>query len=518
MEDSGSEPFLRSPPRSNTSTPLRRVPAIGYGSPLLNVPGEEILNASFMSSTGSTVRVEITDAEEGVHPSTAAALRCCKQQVLRPYWRLLCLIGWRAFGREAIYYSRCWKCINVIYPFFIILLLLFTYTYQVLACQGRLDVDGAVTVNPYLTAYILPSQSCSVILHYYYFIDSVVTNDTNSLETSSALTVIRSPVIQLYNDNDSTPHCYHIFTTYIIPDVLHLIAFVMGLWIFRLCENEELNALIEHVYLQASPLQTGSITQANMIRSMRLILILGGVWIVSTLVLHGMFLAAFDIFNTVVFDVYYGNVWHYVILGVQAIGILVVNSINTAIVINYAAQCEMLIYYIVALDTRLQEKSSDLRVVMQDILRVRQSISRLNGPIARMTSLCVVNFAELTVIGLCLLILNKFTETLVWLYRGFFVLVWIVYLLFPLIQAARLNSHCERFKHAALEVRVFGYQNCTVEDLDSFLLFLSSTKFSAKLFHIPVKPSYLLGITVLSTFTMLILLQTGVIGESHLFF
>ncbi|XP_070539286.1 uncharacterized protein [Ptychodera flava] len=397
--------------------------------------GEEMLHASFMSSTGSAVRVEITDAEESLLPSTAAALRRCKKQVLQPYWRLLSLIGWRAFGREIIFYSRWWKCINIIYPIFITLLLLFTYTYQVLACQGGIDINDPseiVTEAPLITR-----QSGKTV---------VQAPDNNSDTSSVAMTTplqgdlltVQSTTWIQTSPANLTPHCYHIFTSHVVPDILHFMAFCLGFLIFRVQENEELNALIEHTFLQASPLQTGSITQANMIKSMRCILIFGGIWTLSTLGLHGLFLGAFNVYKSALLKPLLGSAWHYVILAVQMIGILVLNSVNTAVVINYATQCEMLIYYISAIDTRLKEKTADLRVVMQDVLRVKQSISRLNGPIARMTSLCVVNFAELAIIGLCLLILNKFTEPMVWAYRSCFVLVWVMYLLFPLVQGRAL--------------------------------------------------------------------------------
>lgn len=44
-----------------------------------------------------------------------------------------------------------------------------------------------------------------------------------------------------------TEQCGHIATTYIIPDLLHLAAYLLGLWYFRLKENEQLYALMEKV-------------------------------------------------------------------------------------------------------------------------------------------------------------------------------------------------------------------------------------------------------------------------------
>ena len=42
--------------------------------------------------------------------------------------------------------------------------------------------------------------------------------------------------------------CTHIFSTYVVPDVLHFLAFLIGFYMFRIQESEGLHALIEKVY------------------------------------------------------------------------------------------------------------------------------------------------------------------------------------------------------------------------------------------------------------------------------
>ena len=39
--------------------------------------------------------------------------------------------------------------------------------------------------------------------------------------------------------------CEHIITTYIIPNFLHFVAYLMGLYYFRIQDNEQLYALME---------------------------------------------------------------------------------------------------------------------------------------------------------------------------------------------------------------------------------------------------------------------------------
>jgi len=41
--------------------------------------------------------------------------------------------------------------------------------------------------------------------------------------------------------------CEHVVTTYVIPNILHLVAFIMGFVHFRILENEHMYALMENV-------------------------------------------------------------------------------------------------------------------------------------------------------------------------------------------------------------------------------------------------------------------------------
>ena len=43
--------------------------------------------------------------------------------------------------------------------------------------------------------------------------------------------------------------CGHIVTTYILPSLMHLIAYILGFFYFRINENEQLYALMEKVFL-----------------------------------------------------------------------------------------------------------------------------------------------------------------------------------------------------------------------------------------------------------------------------
>ncbi|CAG2191220.1 unnamed protein product [Mytilus edulis] len=235
------------------------------------------------------------------------------------------------------------------------------------------------------------------------------------------------------------------------------------------------SAIRVDVFLQATPLSNRASSQHRMIKKLRLFQVLGALWVFSTLILQGMYEWAFD-FPKLIFFQATGKTVHWVLFCIELLGIMVLNSVSLAVVANYVTQCEMMLFYIRGLALRLQEKSSDLRIAMKDVLSVRQNLSVLNGPMARMTSLICVIFCELTIIGISILVLNKNDLPKIWLYRTFFPMVFFIMLCFPLFQAARVNSVCSRIIKIALEMRVFGYKGSSQLDLDSFMNFVSNTK------------------------------------------
>ncbi|XP_013403742.1 uncharacterized protein LOC106169005 [Lingula anatina] len=192
--------------------------------------------------------------------------------------------------------------------------------------------------------------------------------------------------------------CEHIITTYIIPNFLHFVAFVMGYFYFRIQDNEQLYALMEKVFLQAGPSQGKVASQSNMIKRLRLFLALGAVWVLAVMALQVLFVAVFGIDQRNVLS-RAGILGQWILFGIELVGIIIVNSVNLAVIINFATQCEMLIFFIKGISTKLQEKSMDLKSAMKDVLMVRHSIGSLNGPMSQMTSLAAIRFAELTIIA-----------------------------------------------------------------------------------------------------------------------
>lgn len=174
---------------------------------------------------------------------TTQTLKRCKSQVLKRYYSILCFIGWRPFYKED-FYKMPWiiTILNIIYPIIIISLLFFAYTYEVLTCQGKLNVakDSFITAIP-----IIPAHHTNKSI-----VDSLTTKSSNNLffnnkylsSTPGNLTI-----------NDSEQHkdreqCGHVFTTYIVPSVMHLASYILGFIFFRINENETLYAYEKILY------------------------------------------------------------------------------------------------------------------------------------------------------------------------------------------------------------------------------------------------------------------------------
>ncbi|CAL1533181.1 unnamed protein product [Lymnaea stagnalis] len=437
-----------------------------------------------LSRSGS-IRVEIQDlCNDGSFNFTTSTLRKCKQLVLRPYWGLLLFIGWRGFHKESMNSSRLvWRCINFLYPTFMILLLLYTYMYEILACEWKLNITTDSKILKTTTAKPL-------------------TTTRNHSHSSVTMSIIM-PAFETGGNMTNLGGvrnigCEHIVTTYFIPNLLHFLAYSLGLYYFRIQENEQLYALMEKVFLQATPLQARTASQQKMINKLRLFLIIGVMWVLLTVLLQCLYVWAFNFPKLPLFETI-GVSGYWILFSIELLGRTVFNSVILAIVMNYGTQCEMIKFYVRGLGLRLQEKSTDLKTAMKDLLMLRQSLSLLNGIISKMTSLAAVILAELTIIGVCILFLNEFDDPKVWAYRSFFPVIWALMLCFPLFQAARVNSICLRIQKISLEMRVFGYKGASILDLDSFLQFVSLTKLKAKLFHIPMLPSHLIFTGVVTT-------------------
>lgn len=456
------------------------------------------------------VKIEIDDIDNtSISNATTSQLKRCKKEVLKHYYSLLCFIAWRPLFKEDYYRMPCiWKLFNVFYPLLIIFLLFFVYTYEIITCEGRLNVVfdteyiQPFTMRPaFVRNTTQPNTTTTTTPAYEYnFFDSYLSTKTRKIDSNDSNKIFD------FDSGDSEEEkkrqCGHVITTYIVPSIMHFVAFIIGFIYFRISENEHLYALMEKVFLAVNNTMK-TVSQDKVIKRLKLFIFFGALWVVLAMSMQILQRLAFGFSQDI-----YKPYWLFLII--QATALVIMNSIYLAVVINHATQCELIIFFINELRTRLEEKSITLKEAMQQLLEVRLALGSLNSTVSKMTSLVALTFLEKVIIGTIILIMNKNNVICIWFYRVMFTFSWFIIFAFTIIQVARVNSKCHKFKQIALSSRVYGYGNSTREELDSFMLFVSNAKLRGKLFGVPLQPSYIIACVIIITFTAIVLLQSSV--------
>ncbi|CAF0848737.1 unnamed protein product [Brachionus calyciflorus] len=452
------------------------------------------------------VKIDIEDIDNtSVSNITTQSLKRCKSQVLKHYYNLLCFIGWRPFYKEHYYKTPFLiRILNFVYPVMIISLLFYSYAFDIQTCQAKLNLatdtvrpstlSPAFTKPQRLTTSSLITSSSQLVFSRLSQPSDFTTNKTHGIGSNLDL-----------DSKTNVDQCGHIITTYVLPSLMHLIAYIIGFIYFRINDNEQLYALMEKVFLAVN-VTLKTVSQDRVIKRLKIFILIGVFWVLSAMSMNILSRIAFG-FEKAIFE----PKWLAYVL--EALALLISNSVYLAVVINHATQCEMIIFYVNEIRTRLEEKSINLKDAMQQILDIRMSIGNLNSTVSKMTTLVALTFLEKFMIGLMILIINKNDELFAWIYRISFTLVWFSILAFTLLQVARLNSKCCKFKQIALSARVYGYHASNRDELDSFLLFISNAKLRAKLFGIPLRPALILGSLIVFTFGLIILFQTSIISR-----
>lgn len=410
-------------------------------------------------------------------------LQKCKRKMIDPYYKMLSLIAWRPFASNAVRFQSFWSCVNTIYPLIIITLLVGWYVARILTCQGRLNMDQ---LRPSTKTTSRPVTTISP-----------TSNLTNWSSLIPAQSVNKSYSDMTILDHPQPINCHHLFGIYIVPATLYFIAYVIGFYHFRVQECEGLYALMEKVYLQSSNPQR--ITQM-----LRLNLYLGFGWLLCATGLSVYFYYVFGLAATT--GIHKSQpIPQYGLAATLVIAECASNCVIVSVVTSHGSQCQLLKYYLDGIINRLEEKNTELRYIMKDILDVRQNLSRINGVLAFNTACVIFNISLMTLVGFMLLVTNRYPNF--WIYRSCFFVLWSAILAISVVQPARLTSRGAKLKDTALVIRVFGYHTHTQLDIDSFLTFLHLVDLKARLFTIPVKPPYLWGILVVATQVMILLLQ-----------
>lgn len=385
------------------------------------------------------------------------ALDNCKKVVLQPYLRLIKLVGWRQIQstKHDLEQPRYIKILNIAYPIVFFLLLTGTDITQQLTCFKRAEV--------------------------------IATTDLISCNRK-------------------------IITGTVVRDFLKLVIYLWGLYLFRYLEPEYLSKLIETAYINYSTGHNKD-THRKLITILRGFRIVGVLWIIFSFCTS--FMRAFSIrllgsSNATILvlnqslpentsrESYEGL--HYFLVIISLIGFIFFDLLYILVIINYVSQCQLIIFFIQSIITSVSNKAKSLVEATKDVYRVFEFLKILNGQLASMVSLCLYIFLPAMYFSwfngikyIAAVVPSQQMRVLGFFVAAFNIIQWTLIALTPIIQAARLTVACKELKYLGLVVssRPYTYTESKQETLDSFLLYTSSTNFTARLFGFSVYPKYI---------------------------
>ncbi|XP_064394658.1 uncharacterized protein LOC135341907 [Halichondria panicea] len=405
---------------------------------------------------------------------TAKALDTCKKTVLHPYLAFLKAIGWRRFHpkRYDLQPPKWLSAVNVVWPSFVCLLIVISCVTQVLSCFRRDSVPS----------------SLRLIFH--------------------------------HHDNLSVGHynisCKsHLLTTFIVPDLLLLSAFVYGLYIFRWVHTEQLSTLTETVFLGHID-RHGPYSHKRLTLTLQLLIAVGLLWIVLSLVnsivrVYVLHLLAQDTTIDLIQPLGGNNlVFRWILVVLTVGGFITLDIAYTAVVVNYAIQCQLLVYLLWSIGERVKSREWDIDQSVKEIHNGREFLSHLNSHLARATSLLLFIFAASSIQSVYgFYSTDESDHPQAGLLGIMASLQWILILTLPLVQAARVTKGCTKLKKSVSEVRSrpYSYKDTPQLDLDSLLNYTNGLNLSAKLVSVSMSPALVVAGFFLGAMLLFLLFQ-----------
>ncbi|XP_050361517.1 uncharacterized protein LOC126780884 isoform X1 [Nymphalis io] len=409
---------------------------------------------------------EITESPDTEYMSTSAILHYCKSKILLPYLKLLTIMGLRPVV-DVSNSSKYAICFSHFHSAQVAVFLCLGYILQYMACFRR-DRGFCYKLIPLAL--------------------------TSSLEYDAYKQV-----------------CYgNVAFTYIGPSVLHFIGFLYALYLFRISDNEQLQNLMERVFLLSSyaPQGTPTAKPKRLLRMLWFFIILSILWMCISLCSVNLMMAR----GTIMFR-WMESSSSEVILGLKIVLIIctfIHDMVQATVITSYCLQAQLLQAHLMFLKERLLNRTITPLNWMREIAEFRKLLKYLNNDLAPAVCLfTIVNVSWATSGIMWLLNLDKVdtgTEPI----AGISVLnqlLWISAVIVPFIQAARLSQECARTRGVGHELcaRPFLHRDTSAEDIGAVLAFAASLRLRAKLFHCPVSGRHmcvLLALAVVALFTL----------------
>lgn len=423
--------------------------------------------ASLSYSAGDITEITIHDTPS--HYSVTAVLNYCKSKILKPYLRLLCIVGLRPLSTHEN--QPCIEFFSYYYTCQVIFFMIIGYILQYMSCFRRDRGFG--------------------IKHF----------NKSQHENSTVPDMVF----------DRICHGSLLFS-YIIPHGLHLLGYMHALSTFRSSDDDQLPSLMERVFLALSNLSDGFMSQKKLVKMLWLFVTVSLIWMTLSFACINIMMA-----EAMIQFRWLENKPEYCLMLMKVFLIACTlwhDVIQATVISNYCLQAQLLTSYLQFLRAKILQHSLHPVEWMKDIGEFKKLLKYFNYQLA--PAVCIFSMTNMTFAISGFLWLLNFdpvdTDTfpiygISWLN----VLLWFLIAFAPFIQAARLTSACESIRTVGHEVRTrpFVHQTTPGNKLDSILLFSSSLRFRAKLFGVPIHARcVLLLLTLISVVTF-------VLGQLH---
>ncbi|XP_049867848.1 uncharacterized protein LOC126368028 isoform X2 [Pectinophora gossypiella] len=407
---------------------------------------------------------EITESPDTEYMSTSAILHYCKSKILLPYLKLLTIMGLRPVV-DASNSSKCAICLSHFHSTQVAVFMCLGYILQYMACFRR-DRGFCYKLVPLAL--------------------------TSSLEYETYKEV-----------------CYgNVTFTYIGPSILHFVGFLYALYLFRISDNEQLQNLMERVFLLSSYAPQGAQTTAKpkkLLRMLWFFIILSVLWMCLSLVSVNLMMAK----GTIMFR-WVETSSHETMLALKVLLIvctLIHDMVQATIITSYCLQAQLLQAHLMFLKERLLNRTITPLNWMREIAEFRKLLKYLNDDLAPAVCLFTIVNVSWAASGTLWLLNLDHVDTETEPIAGISVLnllLWISAVTVPFVQAARLSKECRRTQSVGHElcVRPFLHQDTPQEDITTIMLYTSSLKLRAKLFHYPIAGRYVCLILTVGTIVL----------------
>ncbi|KAL5503364.1 hypothetical protein EMCRGX_G010300 [Ephydatia muelleri] len=409
-----------------------------------------LVNNIISSDFESAERYDFETIEISGYKATEQALQHCQMTVLRPYLGFLKLVGWRRLWTHDSEAPKPIKWCNIAYLSVFFAVLIYTCVAQILTCFLRTQA----------AAMLSPNQSSITC--------------TNKVISGSVL-----------------------------KDIILLIVYIWGAYLFLYLQPEYLSSLIERVFLSCSGASTKNYLK-TLIRKLQIILLCGCIWLLLTIATSIMRMFSLHLLDpqTTISTLlpksnntrYIHDVERYILVISSLFGFFAFDALYATVVINYVSQSELIIYFLRSIMVKARVKSQQLNELIKDIFHAHGILQVFNGHLSYIVSLSMfICVSDVISSFLNLYTLRDNGTSLGYAVGLCNIIQWFILAISPVIQAARLTKECHKLRQLGLEVsaRPFTYKDTPQDALDSFLQYTSSTKYGAKLVGVVIHPKYL---------------------------